>query len=664
MKKINEIKELIKEINKHNEDYYNRGKSSIGDFEYDKMFTQLLDLEKETGITFSNSPTQNVGFKAKNELSKIKHKHKMLSLSKRHSLVEVKDFMSRNDTVAMVKMDGLTISAEYQDGYLVRLETRGDGEEGNDVLFHAPSFEDLPKTISKKGNYVIDGEAIITYADFEEINTNLPEKERYRNPRNLAAGTLNLLSQTESKHRHLHFIAWDVIEGGSSDKVEENLREANLEGFTIVPSVYWSNQNDLNVDQISDSFNALKETARKLGYPSDGIVIKYNDINYGKTLGFTGHHFNNAIAYKFEDELYETTIKDVEWTMGKTGKLCPVAIFDPIEIDGTIVEKASLHNLNIYNELEIMPGDKVLVYKANQIIPQIDKNLSSEERIAEGITVYLSHPAHCPVCGSATEIIKTNGVQVLACTNTSCGGKQLGRLKNFVSKQCMDIDGLSEATLEKLIEKKWISTPLDIYCLKDHQYEMQHMDGFGVKSVNNLLSAIENSKKVTLDKFLCALNIEGIGKSQSKVIAKEFEYDWYLFENALLWKYDFSVLDGIGSILNQRIYEWYKTYYVTDKVKQLASILDFQIPTMTETHTDLSGKTFVITGSLNHFANRDELKNKLESLGAKVSGSVSKKTNYLVNNDSQSSSSKNKKAKDLGIPIISEEELIEILKTN
>lgn len=657
MKRINELKTLIKQAEQYSAAYYNEGNSSIGDYEYDKLIAKIQKLETETGIIFSNSPTQSVGAKVKGKLNKIKHKHKMLSLGKLHDLKEVVSFIGEHDSVAMVKMDGLTISAEYRNGELTRLETRGDGEVGNDVLFHASSFVNLPKQISYKGNYVIDGEAIISYSDFELINSELSTKDKYRNPRNLAAGTLNLLDQSESKNRHLQFVAWDVIEGGSYETLEKNLCEADSYGFTVVPMIVISEIEDLHAQQLSTVFDSLKSNAKELGYPNDGIVVKYNDIAYGASLGAVDHHFNNAIAYKFSDELYETKIRNVDWSMGKTGRLCPVAVFDPVEIDGTIVERATLHNLSIYNELGILPGDTVLVYKANQIIPQVDRNLSAEERFAKGIESYLPYPDHCPICGSKTKIIQSKDVQVLACSNDSCTGSTLGKLKSFVSKQGMDITGFSESTLEKLISKGWIDTPLDIYNLKDHKNDMQRMDGFGVKSVTKLLDAIEESKKVSLDKFVCALSIEGVGKVQSKAIAKQFDYRWENFVQALEDGYNFSSLNGFGAILNQRIYNWYGSDYIIGKVNELASMMEFEIPESKTVEADLKGLVFVITGSLNYFANRDTLKAVLELRGAKVTGSVSAKTSYLVNNDSQSASSKNKKAKELGVPIITEDEL-------
>lgn len=662
MNKLSKIKTLIKSIDKYNEMYYNEGTSKITDYEYDKLFAELLELEKETGIIFSNSPTQKVGYKVSNKLNKIKHTHKMLSLGKCRNTSEVLDFLKSKQAIAMVKMDGLTISAEYEDGKLIRLETRGDGEIGNDVLFHAASIENLPKQIKHPGSYIIDGEVVITYSDFEEINNELSKENRYRNPRNLAAGSLNLLDPKESAKRHLQFIAWDVIKGGKSNNFIVNLHEAEKYGFTIV--LHDVLEPTVTNDELLFSFNNLKEKAKNMGYPSDGIVIKFNDILYGKSLGYTGHHFNNAIAYKFEDELYETKIKDVEWSIGKTGTLCPVAVFEPIDIDGTIVERASMHNLNIYNELCVLPGDTVLIYKANQIIPQIDKNLSLEEREAKGIITYLSHPSTCPICGHTTKIEKTNEAQILVCSNSSCKGKLLGKLNNFVSKQGMDINGLSDATLKKFIEKGWIDKISDIYELHTHKKEIQSLNGFGARSTENLLKAIENSKEVEMDKFLCALGIKGIGKAQARVIAKKFDYDWFKFEEAIANNYNFSNLDGIGEVLNQNIYSWYADNFIQDGINNLSYSMKF-IYTKSRVNSDskLQGKVFVITGAVHSFSNRNELKDRLESLGATVSSSISSKTSFLINNDVNSSSSKNKKAKELGIPILSEEELIKSFLT-
>ena len=615
--------------------YYNTGESTMTDYEYDLLIEKLKNLEKELEIIENDSPTITVGAKAHNGLAKILHEHPMLSLDKCHSVEEIIKFAKGKETLAMLKMDGLTISATYDNGKLVRLETRGDGNEGNDVMLHAASFQNLPLTIDKPGRYVVDGEAIISYADFQKINSKLPEKDKYRNPRNLAAGTLNLFDSKESAKRHLQFIVWDVIEGGDNSRLSDNLIDAkNKYGFSVTPaSLNWAEESYVSYTSasIKNTLDVLKDRAHELDYPIDGIVIKFNDIEYGKSLGATSHHFNNAIAYKFEDELYETVIQKIEWTMGKTGVLTPVAIFEPVEIDGTFVERASVHNVSIYNELDLVSGDHVLVYKANMIIPQIAKNLSAERRAIEKDCAYQSYPGTCPICGALTEITQSNDTKILICTNPNCKGKLLGKLKTFVSKSGMNIDGLSEATLEKFIDKGWLVNFSDIYSLDAHAKEMQKMEGFGVKSINKLLANIRESKNVTMERFLCALSIPGIGRSQSKMIAKQFNYDWFKFEKAIIDGYSFASIEGIGSILNTNIHAWYANEFIENGVDKLTVLVNFLQPKQgLNVDSSLQGLVFVITGSLNHFVNRDELKHKLEEKGAKVAGSISKKTNYLI----------------------------------
>ena len=661
MDKHNEYTNIKKLLDENREMYYNTGESKLTDYEYDLLIEKLKVFEQETNTVTDDSPTQVVGAKAHDKLNKIVHEHPMLSLDKCHSIAEIVKFAKGKETLAMLKLDGLTISATYENGNLVRLETRGDGAEGNDVMIHATSFQNLPLTIDKPGRYVVDGEAIISYKDFQKINFKLLEKDKYRNPRNLAAGTLNLLDPKESAKRHLQFIVWDIIEGGDNKRLSDNLIDARRKyGFSVTPaSLNWAEEDyaSYTKENMENTLNILKEKADEFDYPIDGIVIKFNDIEYGKSLGATSHHFNNAIAYKFEDALYETVVKEIEWTMGKTGVLTPVAVFEPVVIDGTVVERASVHNVSIYNELDIAVGDCVQVYKANQIIPQIYKNLSAERRAIKRESAYQTYPGKCPVCGASTEIVQTNETKVLICTNINCKGKLLGKLKTFVGKSGMNIEGLSEATLEKFIDKGWLTNLADVYDLDTHAKEMQKMDGFGIKSINTLIARIHESQNVTMERFLCALSIPGIGRSQSKMIAAQFNHDWFEFEKAIIDNYNFSAIEGIGSVLNANIHMWYANEYVADGVIKLTAIVNFLTPKHNSDNS-LKDLVFVITGSLNHFANRDQLKRKLEEKGAKVSGSISKKTNYLINNDSESSSSKNKKAKELGVAIITEEELL------
>lgn len=652
--KIDEIKELIQKLNYYCDKYYNE-QPVISDKEYDILFDHLADLEKETGIYFSNSPTQRPGYEVKSKLEKIKHKHPMLSLDKCHTAEEVMQFGQGQELLAMLKLDGLTVSAEYDNGKLVRLETRGNGIEGNDILFHASSFINLPLTIKKEGIYVIDGEAVITYKDFEKINETLPDDEKYKNPRNLAAGSLNLLDSNISASRWLRFVAWDVIEGDEAPMLSQRLRKASALGFDVVPSY----MDKWTITNLPGYFDYIKEQADSLGLPIDGIVFKYNDIAYGKAQGFTGHHFKNGIAYKFKDDVYETELLDIEWTMGKTGQLTPTAIFKEVEIDGTMVSRASVHNVSILMDLALMRGDIIEVYKANMIIPQVKRNISAEHRDMYGGVTTMSFPTKCPVCGGETRIKRDNVTEVLTCTNPNCKGKLLGKLSHFVSKNAMNIEGLSEATLEKFIEHGFVESYVDIYELKARFYnDIIKLEGFGKKSVDKLMQAIETSKHITLDRFIYSLSIPLIGRSASKDIAKACANgDWNQFNMimSLEGEHAFRGLNGFGKEMSKSLNSWWCSN--KEMFYELSEYLTFDKPKTTSNLNNLNGKTFCITGKLEKFANRDEVKEKIESLGGKVTGSVTGKTSYLISNEA-SNSGKSKKARELGIPVITEEEFL------
>ena len=577
----------------------------------------------------------------------------MLSLEKCHAISEIKEFINNGNALAMYKADGLTISATYIDGVLVRLETRGDGSIGNNIMFHANSIENLPKHIDVDGKYVIDGECIILQKDFEDINSKITESEQYSNSRNLAAGSLNLLDANISKNRHLRFYAWDVIEGGSTNSLCANLVEANYIGFeTVYMTLLYNNK---VINDINRLLDYIKNRANYEGFPIDGVVIKYDDIDYGKSLGMTGHHPRCAIAYKFKDESYATKLKSIEWQVGKTGQITPVATFEPVVIDSTVVERASLHNLSIMKSLGLTNGCTVYVKKCNQIIPQVD----SAEPDGDGQIII---PRNCPVCGGLTRIAKDSETETLYCTNELCAGKLLGLWKTFVSKKAMDIDGLSEQTLALLLKLGYIDNMFEsIYHLSDSKNELYKLDGFGKRSVDKLLASIEASKDCTLQKFIVAFSIPGIGTGQTKLICSKF-HTFEEFAKACDDLYDFSQIPGIGTILSRNIHKWWMLNHM--QMMDIASIVRFQNNEVMNAPTGnypLSGKTFVITGKVNHFANRDELKQKLESLGAKVAGSVSKNTDYLINNDTTSTSGKNKRAKELNIPIISEENLLDMI---
>lgn len=648
------MKGLVSLLNEASDRYYNSGNPIMTDAQFDARLEDLRQLEEETGFVFANSPTQNVGYKVLTELQEVNHIYPMLSLEKCHSVEELIKFANNKELVASIKLDGLTCRLTYENGLLVRGETRGNGYVGSDITEHVKQFKNVPLKINKRGTYIVDGEAIITDEDFAEIN----KSGEYKNSRNLAAGTLSVLDTSLVAKRRLRLLAWDVIEGGSNS-LNDNLNEARWLGLDVVPHWFNNSTNGLNTKNLQDNIDYVFDYAKEEGLPCDGIVFKYNDIEYGKSLGATSHHFRNGIAYKAKDEECETILKDIEWSCGKSGILTPVAIFEPVELEGTTVERASLHNISVMYDLypkSWHSGLIVSVKKCNQIIPQISKVEFRESPCAKR----LDPPHKCPICGGATEIKQENDSKVLVCTNDNCKGKLLGKLTHFVSKNAINIDGLSEATLEKFTELGWLTCFEDIYKLKSYASEMMNLEGFGEKSVKKLLKSIEMSRDTTLDRFIYALSIPLIGRSASKTISKHFNGDFDIFcKECCLNPFDFTVLDDFGEAMNDSINDYIGKNVVM--IGNLAKEMYFEKPKVANSGANLSGLTFVITGSLRHFTNRDEAKEKIESLGGKVSGSVSAKTSYLVNNDVTSTSGKNKKAKELSIPIISEEELIEML---
>lgn len=654
--KLDIMKSMVSLLNEASNAYYNTNSPIMTDEEFDTRFEDLRQLEEETGIVYSSSPSINVGAKVLSNLPEVEHNHLMLSLEKCHSPQEVADFSNNKELVASIKLDGMTVSLLYEDGIFIRGESRGNGYIGNDITEHIRHFLNVPLTIDKDGLYIIDGEAIILDEDFEEVNKN----NEFKNSRNLIAGTLSSLDIFVVSQRKAKFIAWDVIEGGSNNNLIDNLQEAETLGFDIVP--FWR-VNNFKIDTLQGGMDYIFDYATENGYPTDGIVFKFNDIEYGKSLGKTEHHFKNGIAYKRKDNTYRTELIDIDWTVGKSGQITPTAIFKPVEIENTTVERASVHNISILTKLDLHKGDIIEVKKCNQIIPQIHRNVSADERQALGKEPdYIVVPSTCPICGGNTEIKQDNDSQVLICTNDNCKGKLLGKLTHFVSKNAMDVDGLSEQTLEKFIELGWLNDFKDIYHLKYHYDEMVKLDGFGETSVNKLLNAIKTSENTTLDKFIFSLSIPLIGKSASKTIAKYFDGDFERFyTECCINEFNFTILDDFGEAMNESIQDYISNNFI--KIGILSRYLNIEKPQAIDNHANLSSLNFVITGSLKHFANRDEAIEKIVSAGGKVSGSVSTKTSYLVNNDITSTSGKNKKAKELNIPIISEEKLIKMLNS-
>ena len=628
---------------------YDSGHTILTDEEWDEKYFELQKLEKETGIIFKNSPTQQINYSTVTALKKIEHNHPMLSLDKTKDLAEIKAFLSKKDFIAMAKMDGLTCSLTYENGKLVRAETRGNGTIGEDILHNAEVIPSIPKRINYKDQVIIDGEIICTYSDFETFST------EYKNPRNFASGSIRLLNSKECEKRKLKFIVWDIIKpfNNISNEIIVQLAKAKTLGFTICPFDF--------DDEIENLVEKIKKECQELSYPIDGIVFKFRDLSLREKLGYTSHHFKNAIAYKFYDEIYETRLKRISWTMGRTGVLTPVAVFDPIDMDGSIVERASLHNVSVMREILgdcAYVGEHLQVYKANMIIPQIASagpHYDYGYVVSHGGVSANDSPEYCPICCGIVSYKDNNGVVTLECDNPYCEGKILNRLEHFASKKGLDIKGLSLATFEKLLDWKWIESLIDIFKLKEHREEWISKPGFGIASVDKILNSIEESKNTTLDAFIASLGIPLIGNTVSKELIKYFKtYDE--FRDAVNDDtYHFSTIDGFGPEMDNEL-----KYFDYSEADEIYHLLNIKIPEEKEENLKLKDLTFVITGKLKKYKNRAELVDVISQAGGKVASSVSGKTNYLINNDITSNSSKNLTAKKLGVKIITEEDFEKI----
>ena len=637
----NRIIKLIDELNYYTK-LYDEGHPAISDYEWDKMYFELQKLENESHIYLKDSPTQKVNYQVVNKLNKVEHNHPMLSLDKTKDMIVADSFYNSKKCIVMAKMDGLTCSLRYLDGKLVSAETRGNGIIGEDILHNALQVKNIPNKIGYYEELIIDGEIICTYDDFKAF------ENEYKNPRNFASGSIRLLDSKESASRNLTFIAWDCIKGFEEEKfLSHKLQYLQDIGFTIVPMGDATYTFPVQIEHIQNECN-------KLGYPIDGIVIKYDNCKEYEDAGRTDHHFKGGLAYKFYDEEYETTLQNIEWTMGRTGILTPVAILEPIEIDGTEVSRASLHNISIMKETLHglgWKGQKVYVFKANQIIPQIN-HAEEDDKYTK---LYLDIPFICPICGEPTIIKNENGSEMLYCGNPQCQGKLINRLDHFCGKNGLDIKGLSKATLEKLIDWGWVSNYIDIYKLENYSNEWKNKAGFGDKSVERILSALEQSKNTTLDAVIAAAGIPLIGRSVAKELCKYIN-SYEDFRNKIKNNYDFSIYEGFGEAMSNSLLNF--NYKEIDDVVNYALIIKQKENNIN--NNSLDGLVFCITGKVHTVKNRDELKEYIENKGGKIVSSISSKVNYLINNDINSTSSKNIAAKQNNIPIITEEDLYEM----
>lgn len=651
--KKSRIKELTQRLNLYRDSYYNDSIPTITDYEYDLLFDELKQLEIETGFQLSNSPTNTVGYEVRSNLTKVEHINPLLSLDKTQDIEEFSKFCTRSSVLLMHKVDGLTVELVYQDGKLIQGSTRGDGFIGEDITHNVRVFGNVPLSIPYGGTRHIIGEAIIPIDNFERINRTLPPEDQYKNPRNLASGTVRQLDSKICAERSPIFICWNANSLSDDNTMITGLYNAQKCGFQIVD---FYTPLSSTPDTLSDIIKQLQKDAAGKFIPIDGIVAMYDNIIFGENLGRTSHHFNNGYAFKFYDECEPTKLINVEWTMGKTGTLTPTAVFEPVELEGTTVTRASLHNVSIMQSLNLGVGDTITVYKANQIIPQVRQNLTQ----SGGLEV----PKVCPECGYPTHIEitedKNKTVKVLVCTNPMCKCRQLKLLSHFVSKHAMNIIGLSEATLSKLIDLKIISNFADIYDLKNHIDTIRTLDGFGETSINNLLNSIENSKHTTLDRFINALSIPSVGRQVAKLLANSINNDASRITE--LSNMNLTSIDSIGDIMQSDIHTWFKNSENIKQVTKLLEILTFKDVNTTESSNKcLKGKKFVITGKLKHYNNRDALISVIESYGGSVQSSVSNSTTYLINNDINSTTGKNKTAKELNIPIITEEFFLSLI---
>ena len=649
MNKIERIKELTGLLNNASRAYYQEDFEIMSNLEYDRLYDELKGLEEETGTVFSNSPTLRVGYEAVNDLPKEAHEEPMLSLDKTKSRQELKDWLGDKEGLLSWKLDGLTIVLTYNGGELVKAVTRGNGEIGEVITPNAKTFINLPLRIPYKGELILRGEAVISYKDFEEINTRIEDADaRYKNPRNLCSGSVRALNSEVTALRRVRLNAFSLVRAADVDF--DNRRSRQLEflreqGFETVE--YYK----VTSEDILDRIEYFAEAIADYDIPSDGLVLTYEDIAYGRSLGRTAKFPRDSIAFKWADETAETVLREMEWSPSRTGLINPIAVFDPVELEGTTVKRASVHNLSVLKGLKLGIGDRITVYKANMIIPQIAENLTCSGE--------LELPQICPACHGKTEIRQDNDVETLVCPNPECPAKKLKSFALFAGRDAMNIDGMSEMTLEKFIGRGFISEPADIFRLSVHRDEICKMDGFGEKSYNNLLESIERARHAEPARLLYSLGILNVGLSNARLICKHFDNDLEKVRRA--GYEELTAIDGVGGVIAGSVCEYFSSDENNRIFDDLLKEVVIEKPEAAEARDGIAGKSFVITGSLHNFGNRDALKSAIENAGGKVTGSVSSNTDYLINNDINSTSSKNKKAKELSVPIITEDEVMGLL---
>ena len=645
---IEKIKCLVDKLNKARKAYYQQNYEIMSDFEYDKLYDELEALEKETGIILSNSPTQEVGYVVLSELKKVKHDKKMLSLDKTKDISKIQEFLNTKDGLLSFKMDGLTIVLTYNDGSLISAVTRGNGEIGEDITHNCKVFKNIPLKIPFKEELIIRGEALISFKDFENINENLDITEKYKNPRNLCSGTVRQLNNEITKDRNVSFLAFSLVNCNKQFNLKsEQLKFLNSLGFETVEFTL------VNKDNVEKTILDFEHKVKTNKFATDGLVITFDNISYSNSLGETSKFPKDSIAFKWADDLATTTLLEVEWNTSRTGLINPVAIFEPVELEGTTVNRASLHNISIIKNLKLGIGDTIKVYKANMIIPQVAENETNSDN--------LEIPSKCNACGRKAETIQIRDGLALKCTNPNCIAKIINGIVHYVSRDAMNIIDFSKATIEKFIDNGFITNYTDIYDLQKYKEKIVEMQGFGEKSYNNIINAIENSKNTTLYNFIYALGIEHIGLSNAKLLCKNFNYNFDNIKNATFEQ--IVAIDGFGEIMANSLIDYFANIDNINLINKVFPLLKLNDNIINENieNNNINNKTFVITGDLQTFKNRKELQQKIEDLGGKVTSSVSSKTDFLINNDKNSTSSKNKKAKELNIPIISEQDFLNLI---